>query len=810
MIKLRRVLALAVIGALSASPAWAGSETDLPVAAADVPRGTGSYEASGAVAPTTKVVDGQISDWAGAPTMYGGTSTYSAGEFIYQDHLFDAYGSDDGRDAERMEILDPIREEVPETYRVDALMQADVPGQLGAPTPEELSYPTNYGDLDHQDAADLLELRVATDPSSVYVLGRTTTMTGATSTGLLLLADTQDDAALGTVPFNSGLTTETADVAILLTGNRGLVATTAGITELPAGAVAVNDAGYTNAIEAAIPRSVLALPTPAPTTTPTKGKGKGKNKDETPPPPPPPVGRDELTLTAATGLVAGDGFADTGLPANVANVAFRNEPVREWFDKAQALTLQTKNIDTFAQTIDVKKLETGATETFVPGPGYHDRLFVSTESISRESGRNGIYQRYGVYIPSSYEPGTEAPMQWWLHWRGGTAHQAAHLTPRVFKHFGEDVDSIVIAPEGRGTSLWYVGKGQVDFLEVWKDAFDTFSVDENRVYVSGHSMGGFGTYLLTTLYPDRFAAGAPVAGPVTQGAWTGADFEGCDNYKYDDYTPCYIDANNSKPRDQHTRKLLENLRHVPLAILHGNLDELVPYSGVTRQAERLAELGYRFRMYSFPNYEHYSHPIVDQWAEAARYEHSFTRDPNPARITYKRDMPFERATESVQAEELDLNFDFDSAYWMSRLTPIDPKNGVASVDARSLAISEPAHLTIPEAGGPAALGQTGPFVMKGLAWIADPLAASADPANAFEATLTGASSVRFDLGRMEIDTALPIAGELDTGEPLELQLSGGWGALPPVTIDGSPATATLADGVLTIQVPAGISSLTIG
>jgi dienelactone hydrolase len=797
MIKLRRVLALVVIGALSATPAWAGSETDLPVAAADVPRGTGSHETSGSVAPTAKAVDGQITDWAGVPTMYGGTSTYSAGEFIYQDHLFDAYGSDDGRDAERMAILDPVRDEVPETYRVDALMQADVPGQLGAPTPEQLSYPTNYGDLDHQDAADLLELRVATDTANVYVLGRTTTMTEPASTGLLLLADTQDDAALGEVPFNSGLTTETADVAILLTGNRGLVATTAGITELPAGAVAVNEAGYTNAIEAAIPRGLLVLPG-----KPYKGKGKGGTNGQ--------AFRDRLTLTAATGLVTGDAFTDTGLPANVANVAFRDEPVREWFDKAQALTLQTKNIDTFAQDIDIKALESGATETFVPGPGYHDRLFVSTESISRESGRNGVYQRYGVYIPTSYEPGTDVPMQWWLHWRGGTAHQAAHLTPRVFKHFGEDVDSIVVAPEGRGTSLWYVGKGHVDFLEVWKDAFDTFSVDANRVYVTGHSMGGFGTYLMTTLYPDRFAAGAPVAGPVTQGAWTGADFEGCDDYKYDDYTPCYIDANNSRPRDQHTRKLLENLRHVPLAILHGNLDELVPYSGVTRQAERLAELGYRFRMYSFPNYEHYSHPIVDQWAEAARYEHSFTRDPNPAHVTYKRDMPFERATESVQAEGLNLNFDFDSAYWMSHLTPTDPENGVASVDARSLAIPEPAHLTIPEAGGPAALGQTGPFVMKGLAWIADPLAAEAEAANAFEATLTGASSVRFDLARMEIDTALPVAGQMDTGEALELQLTGAWSAVPPVTIDGAPATATLVDGVLTIQVPAGISSLTIG
>ena len=57
---------------------------------------------------------------------------------------------------------------------------------------------------------------------------------------------------------------------------------------------------------------------------------------------------------------------------------------------------------------------------------------------------------------------------------------------------------------------------------------------------------------------ERFAAAAPVAGPVTQGAWTGADFDGCEDMQFEDYSPCYISANESRPRDQHTRKILEN------------------------------------------------------------------------------------------------------------------------------------------------------------------------------------------------------------------------------------------------------------
>jgi hypothetical protein len=149
------------------------------------------------------------------------------------------------------------------------------------------------------------------------------------------------------------------------------------------------------------------------------------------------------------------------------------------------------------------------------------------------------------------------------------------------RDMGEARGGIVISPRGRGTSTWYLGRGMVDVLEVWDDAMAGFAIDPDRVYVSGHSMGGWGSYLLSILMPDRFAAALPVAGPVTQGAWTGIDVPGCDEYRYDDYSPCYIATNDSDPRTQHTRRLLENLRNVPIGIYQGAIDELVPTSGVT-------------------------------------------------------------------------------------------------------------------------------------------------------------------------------------------------------------------------------------
>jgi pimeloyl-ACP methyl ester carboxylesterase len=783
------VVAVLAVPLLPAVAARVIPAPGVPVLNSETPRGTGTLTPLPAVAPSAKVVDGGIADWTGTPTRYGGTIVRSAGELIYQDHLFDSYGADGGDDAERLASLDQLTGPVPDAYRLEQVIKQDLAGELGVPAPPDLRGYESYGDADTDgdgepdlvDNADLLEARVAVDAGSVVLLARTTTMTAPDQTAVLVLADRGGEPAGRDVPFGSGLHTEQADVALLLAGSQGWVADLASgdVTALAPGSVATDAAGWNNAVEARVPLDVL---------------GDAQH----------------LRLALGTGSYDGaGGLADLGAGARVANIAFRTaEPVRVRFDKQQALALLDGTMDPFLLDIDPAALAAGANERWDPGPGYHERQFTSSEAISGESGENGVTQHYGVYLPASYEPGTATPLQWWLHWRGGKAHSAGAVIPGMFEDLGEAQDTIVVSPRGRGSSSWYVGRGQVDIEEVWADVLATFSIDEDRVYVTGHSMGGWGSYLLSVLHPDRFAAAFPVSGPVTQGAWTGADFDGCDEISDGEYSPCYISANDGRPRDQHTRRMLENLRGVPVAIFQGAADELVPVSGVTRQAEELARLGYRYRYYLFPNYEHYSHPIVDEWAEGGRYLHSFRRVKNPKRVTYRRDMPFERAVEEVQAEDLGLDFTFDHAYWMSELTPADPEAGVARFNGASLAI--PAHLgaAVPEAGGPASPGQTGPYAMTGLGRLGLPVAGAAT-SNGFEAELSGATAVRLDLTRMRVRTDRAVQGTITTDTPLELRLAAAWPAAPTVSVNGQSVGTTLAGGVLSVPLPKGVSKLVV-
>jgi hypothetical protein len=248
---------------------------------------------------------------------------------------------------------------------------------------------------------------------------------------------------------------------------------------------------------------------------------------------------------------------------------------------------------------------------------------------------------------------------------------------------------------------------------------------------------------------------------------------------------------------------LPNLLNIPYGIFHGTDDELVPVSGVTHQVSRFVQLGYRHRYYLSPGYEHYSHPAMDEWTEAANYEHSFVRDPRPSRVVFHRDMSFERATEEVQSGGATLNFTFDKAYWMSELTPFDDDTLVAKFDGTSLAQPAAPYVAAPDTGPPTAVGQVGPYVIAGTQWLADPSKTTPGAANGFSFTLTDAKAVRLDLAGMGIDTSQPIAGTLTSNKEFQLRLSGTWSSTPSVTLGGASLPSSYEDGVLSVTVPAG-------
>ncbi|MDP9172060.1 MAG: prolyl oligopeptidase family serine peptidase, partial [Acidobacteriota bacterium] len=58
----------------------------------------------------------------------------------------------------------------------------------------------------------------------------------------------------------------------------------------------------------------------------------------------------------------------------------------------------------------------------------------------------------------------------------------------------------------------YRGSAEQDVLDVMAEVQRDYRVDKNRIYLMGHSMGGFGTWSIAQNHPDLFAALGPISG----------------------------------------------------------------------------------------------------------------------------------------------------------------------------------------------------------------------------------------------------------------------------------------------------------
>jgi predicted peptidase len=123
-----------------------------------------------------------------------------------------------------------------------------------------------------------------------------------------------------------------------------------------------------------------------------------------------------------------------------------------------------------------------------------------------------ITLRYLLYTPKGYgQEKKKWPLMVFLHGAGerGTnlAAVAVHGPPKLVKE-GKDLSFVLISPQCATGDHW-----QPEALMALVDeALKKYEVDPERVYLTGLSMGGFGSWALATMYPERFAAVAPICG----------------------------------------------------------------------------------------------------------------------------------------------------------------------------------------------------------------------------------------------------------------------------------------------------------
>lgn len=120
---------------------------------------------------------------------------------------------------------------------------------------------------------------------------------------------------------------------------------------------------------------------------------------------------------------------------------------------------------------------------------------------------------YTVYLPENYSPENKYPLVVFLHGAGERGETLEGTTRFGFLQqakAGKSFPFIIVAPLCPQERYWG------NYLESLNDFLDevlaTYAVDPVRVYLTGLSMGGTGTWQWLMANPERFAAAAPVCG----------------------------------------------------------------------------------------------------------------------------------------------------------------------------------------------------------------------------------------------------------------------------------------------------------
>ncbi|MDI7773842.1 dienelactone hydrolase family protein [Asticcacaulis sp. EMRT-3] len=125
--------------------------------------------------------------------------------------------------------------------------------------------------------------------------------------------------------------------------------------------------------------------------------------------------------------------------------------------------------------------------------------------------KDGTVQRYMEYVPPSARPGKKLPLIVFLHGSGEAGDDTYAVLANGPWHYADshpDFPFIILAPQEDHDAEW-----SPEELNDWLvQAEKTVPVDRRRVYLTGLSRGGQGTWDFAMRYPQHFAAIAPVSG----------------------------------------------------------------------------------------------------------------------------------------------------------------------------------------------------------------------------------------------------------------------------------------------------------
>jgi predicted peptidase len=148
-------------------------------------------------------------------------------------------------------------------------------------------------------------------------------------------------------------------------------------------------------------------------------------------------------------------------------------------------------------------------------PAGRQQAYTFEAQVTRGSEIRQVRLNYLLFLPGGYaaDPQQRWPLVLFLHGLGETGSDVElvkkHGIPKIVEE-RRDLPFIAVSPQCPYRFCWM---SEADTLNALLDEIvASYAVDDDRVYLTGLSMGGYGAWHLAIQYPDRFAAVVPIAG----------------------------------------------------------------------------------------------------------------------------------------------------------------------------------------------------------------------------------------------------------------------------------------------------------
>ena len=198
--------------------------------------------------------------------------------------------------------------------------------------------------------------------------------------------------------------------------------------------------------------------------------------------------------------------------------------------------------------------------------------------------------QYNIYYPASYgaEPEKKWPLILFLHGAGERGNNLELLKRQGLPHYLEgkkDFPFVVAYPQCPAHTYW-----KTALLNEWlEEVLTKVNVDRSRIYLTGISMGGYGTWHWAAANPEKFAAILPICG-----------------------------GGNVNEASR--------LVHTPIWTFHGARDNIVPVEATREMVTAVEALGGNVKETIYPDLFHdswtitYNSPAIYDWLLQHRKE----------------------------------------------------------------------------------------------------------------------------------------------------------------------------------------------